>query len=202
MLIIGLTGSIGTGKSTIAKMFGAHGIPVYDADAAVHALYNGGAAVAAVEKEFPGTSVNGVIDRQKLSILVLGDQAKLKKLEAIVHPLVHESERAFIAAAQAAGHRQVILEIPLLFETKGTKRCDILVVTSVAPDIQRERVLARPGMTSDKFEAILGKQMPDSEKRRRAHFIVDTGTGMEASRKQVSDIVRALYAVRSHQAHG
>ncbi len=196
MLIIGLTGSIGTGKSTIAKMFKACGLPVYDADAAVHALYDGGAAVEPVENLFPGTKVNNGIDRQRLSKYVLNDPQKLKNLEAIVHPLVHEAEQAFLADQCKAGKRQVVLEIPLLLESGIAARCDMVVVTIAPADIQRERVLARPNMTVEKFETILAKQMPEKEKCRKAHFVVDTALGMEAARRQVCDIVRAAQPVR------
>lgn len=196
MLIIGLTGSIGTGKSTTGKMFAECGIPVYDADAAVHALYDGGAAVEPVGKRFPDAIVDGRIDREKLSKLVVGKREEIEALEKIVHPLVHELERAFLDNAREKGRWAVLLEIPLLFETGGEDRCDLVVVTSVAPQIQRERVTARDGMTTEKFEAILAKQMPDAEKRRRAHFIVDTGQGLDAAKAQVCDIVRAIRAMR------
>lgn len=200
MLIIGLTGSIGTGKSTTAKMFSALGFPVYDADAAVHALYDGGAAVDPVEKMFPGTKVGDVIDRQLLSKHVLNDFEKLKALEAIVHPMVHEAEREFIARERAAGRRQVVLEIPLLLESGIAARCDVVVVTIAPPEIQRQRVLARPKMTPEKFEAILAKQMPEQEKSSKAHFIVDTSLGMDSARRQVCDIVRALQPVRATES--
>ena len=197
MLIIGLTGSIGTGKSTTGKMFTEYGIPVYDADAAVHALYDGGAAVDPIESLFPGTRVDNKIDRQLLSKQVLNDSSKLKALEAIVHPLVHEAEREFLARQRAAGKRQVILEIPLLLESGIARRCGVVVVTVAPPDIQRQRVLARSNMTPEKFEAILAKQMPEDEKRSKAHFIVDTSLGLEVARIQVCDIVRALRPVRA-----
>jgi dephospho-CoA kinase len=196
MLIIGLTGSIGTGKSTTAKMFRACGLPVYDADAAVHTLYDGGAAVEPVEKLFPGTKIDNIIDRQLLSKQVLNDPEKLKNLEAIVHPLVHEAEQAFLSEQRNAGKRQVVLEIPLLLESGIAARCDVVVVTIVPADIQRERVLARPNMTAEKFETILEKQMPEAEKRRKAHFVVDTSLGMNAACRQVCDIIRAVQAVR------
>lgn len=195
-MIIGLTGSIGTGKSTTAKMFSAYGLPVYDADAAVHALYDGGAAVEPVEKLFPGTKVGTRIDRQLLSKQVLNDPEKLTTLEAVVHPLVHEAEQVFLAEQRAAGKRQVILEIPLLLESGIAARCDVVVVTVTPPDIQRARVLARPNMTPEKFETIVAKQMPEAEKRGHAHFIVDTSRGMEAAQRQVCDIVKALQPVR------
>lgn len=199
MLIIGLTGSIGTGKSTTAKMFSACGLPVYDADAAVHALYDGGAAVEPIEKLFPGTRVDNKIDRQLLSKQVLNDPEKLRKLEAIVHPLVHEAERDFVAEQRKVGKRGVVLEIPLLLESGIAARCDVVVVTIASADIQRERVLARPNMTVEKFETILTRQMPEADKRRKAHFVVDTSLGMDTARRQVCDIVRAMRPVRRNQ---
>ena len=192
MVIIGLTGSIGTGKSTTGAMFSELGIPVYDADAAVHALYAGGAAVEPVEKRFPGVAVDGIIDREKLSAVVLQDKKDLRDLEAIVHPLVHEEERRFLIQAASTGHRFVVLEIPLLLETGGEKRCDLVVTTSVSPEIQRERVLKRPEMTPEKLERILAKQMPIEEKNRHAHFIIDTSRGKHRAAHQVGDIVRAI----------
>lgn len=196
MIVIGLTGSIGTGKSATAAMFAAHGIPVYDADAAVHALYApGGAAVAPVEAAFPGVSVGGAIDRQKLAGHVLGDPQALKKLEAIVHPLVRAREKEFLGRARAMRAPAAILEIPLLFETGDAKRCDLIVVTSAPADIQRQRVLERDGMTDEKLDAILNKQMSDEAKRRHAHFVVETQHGFEAAEKQVEDIVRAIAAL-------
>jgi len=193
MLIIGLTGSIGTGKTATAAMFSKLGVPVHDADAAVHRLYDrGGAAVEPVEAAFPGVVTDGRIEREKLSARVVGDRAALRRLESIVHPLVREEEKAFLAAQRANRARLVVLEIPLLFETGGETRCDVTVVTSAPPEIQRERVLERPGMTEEKFAAILAQQMSDQEKRRRAHFIVETGYGFAAAEKQVADIVRAL----------
>jgi dephospho-CoA kinase len=196
MIIIGLTGSIGTGKSATAAMFAAHAIPVYDADAAVHALYApGGEAVAPVEAAFPGVTTDGAIDRQKLSGHVLGDAEALKKLEAIVHPLVRAKEKGFLKTARAARAHAAILEIPLLFETGDAGRCDLIVVTSAPEDVQRQRVLEREGMTADKLDAILKKQMSDEAKRRRAHFVVETQHGFEAAEKQVADIVRAIAAL-------
>ncbi|TCT05957.1 dephospho-CoA kinase [Aquabacter spiritensis] len=191
MWVLGLTGSIGMGKSATAGLFAEAGIPVYDADARVHALYRG-AAVAPVEAAFPGVARDGAIDRAALSRQVLGDPEAMKRLEAIVHPLVREEEAAFLAAARAAAARLVVLDIPLLFETGGAGRVDAVAVVSAAKSVQAARVLARPGMTPERFALILDKQMADSEKRRRAHFVIDTGRGFPAARHQVRGIVRAL----------
>jgi dephospho-CoA kinase len=191
MLILGLTGSVGMGKSVTARFFAEAGVPVHDADAAVHRLYEG-AAVPAIEAAFPGTITDGKVDRTKLSARVLGDGAALKRLEAIVHPLVQESERQLLADAERRGEKVVVLDIPLLFETGGDRRVDAVVVVSAPLEVQRERVLARPGMTVEKFEAILAKQMPDAEKRRRADFVVDTSRGFEAAREQVRAILAAV----------
>lgn len=193
MLVLGLTGSIGMGKSTTGAMFQAEGVPVYDSDAAVHALYaSGGAAVAPVEAAFPGVVVDGAIDRAKLSARVVGDPEALAKLEAIVHPLVGGHRIGFFEQAQAEGHEIVVLDIPLLFETGGEKKVDKVVVVSAGADIQRARVLARPEMTPEKFEAILARQTPDAEKRARADFVIDTGQGLEHARGQVRDLLTLL----------
>ncbi|PVM82404.1 dephospho-CoA kinase [Caulobacter endophyticus] len=193
MIILGLTGSIGMGKSTTAKMFEAEGAPVYDSDAAVHALYAvGGAAVAPVEAAFPGVVVDGAIDRARLSAQVVGDPEALEKLEAIVHPLVGAHRIGFFEKAERDGHDIVVLDVPLLFETGGQKNVHKVVVVSAPADVQRERVLARPGMTAEKFEAILARQLPDAEKRARADFVVDTGRGLDAARDQVRDILTLL----------
>jgi dephospho-CoA kinase len=191
MFILGLTGSVGMGKSVTARFFAEEGMPVHDADAAVHRLYEG-EAVAPIEAAFPGTTANGKVDRAKLAEHVLGDAAALKRLEAIVHPLVQASERRFLAEAQARGAKVAVLDIPLLFETGGDRRVDAVVVVSAPPEVQRARVLARPGMTVEKFEAILAKQMPDAEKRARADFVVDTSQGFEAARAQVRAILDAV----------
>jgi dephospho-CoA kinase len=191
MFILGLTGSVGMGKSVTARFFAEEGMPVHDADAAVHRLYEG-EAVAPIEAAFPGTTANGKVDRAKLAEHVLGDAAALKRLEAIVHPLVQASERRFLAEAQARGAKVAVLDIPLLFETGGDRRVDAVVVVSAPPGVQRARVLARPGMTVEKFEAILAKQMPDAEKRARADFVVDTSQGFEAARAQVRAILDAV----------
>jgi dephospho-CoA kinase len=189
--VIGLTGSIASGKSTTAKMFARRGVPVHDADAAVHRLY-GDAAVEPVEAAFPGVTVGGAIDRARLADRVVGDPAALARLEAIVHPLVRESEAAFLAHEEARGTRLVVIDVPLLFESGQAERADVVVVTTVAPEIQRARVLARPGMKAAKLEALLARQMPDAEKRKRAHFLVDSGKGLEAAERQVDAILRAL----------
>jgi len=191
MLRIGLTGSIGMGKSTTAKLFAAAGIPVNDADAVVHDLY-AGEAVAAVEAEFPGTSTEGAVDRAELARQLALRPDGFKALEAIVHPLVRQREAAFLANQQAAGQSIVLLDIPLLFETGAENRADVIAVVSCDPQIQKARVLARPGMTEDKFNMILSRQMPDAEKRARADYVIDTGHGMEAAQQRVSEIVDDL----------
>ena len=191
MIVLGLTGSIGMGKTTTAELFAEAGLPVHSADAAVHALY-AGAAAPAIEAAFPGTVTNGVVDRERLGQKVLGDPEALKQLEAIVHPLVREAEAAFLAAARNNGAPAAILDIPLLFETGGESRCDRVVVVSAPFEVQRERVLARPGMSEAKFHAILQKQVPDAEKRARADLVVDTSRGIAAARAEVAAILRAL----------
>lgn len=191
MRIVGLTGSIGMGKSTTAAMFAEAGIPVHDADATVHRLYSGRAAPL-IEAAFPGTVVGGTVDRERLGKAVIGNGDAMKALEAIVHPLVREEETAFLDKAREQGAPFVILDIPLLFETGGEKRVDAVIVVSADADIQRRRVLERPGMTDEKFEAILARQVPDAEKRKRADFIIDTGHGLDAARAQVQDVVAAL----------
>ena len=191
MFILGLTGSLGMGKSTTARFFAEQGVPVHDADAVVHSLYEG-KAVPAIEAAFPGTTAGGTVDRTKLAARVLGDAAALKRLEAIVHPLVQEAERRLLAEAEARGEKVAVLDIPLLFEIGGDRRVDAVVVVSSPPEVQRARVLERPGMTLDKLEAILAKQMPDEEKRRRADFVVDTSQGFDAARAQVRAILAAI----------
>lgn len=191
MLVIGLTGSIGMGKSTVAERFRQLGIPVCDADEIVRELYEG-AAVAAIESAFPGTTSDGKVDRVKLGQAVLHDPHGLKRLEAIVHPMVQAAEREFLRKAAEQGAQMAVLEVPLLFETGGDARVDVTIVVSAPPEVQRERVLARPGMTASKLEAILTRQMPDSEKRRRADFVVDTGVTIEESHAQVDAIVEQL----------
>ena len=191
MRVIGLTGSIASGKSTTAAMFARRGVPVHDADAAVHSLYRG-AAVQPVEAAFPGVTVDGAVDRARLAERVVGDPEALQRLEAIVHPLVRKSENEFLAREKAKGSRLALIDVPLLFETGEADRADVIVVTSAAPDIQRKRVLARPGMTDAKLAAILKRQMSDDEKRRRAHFVVDSGQGFAVAEGQVDAILRAL----------
>ena len=188
MRILGLTGSIGMGKSTTAKLFAEAGVPVYDADAAVHQLYEGEAAPA-IEAAFPGTTAHGKVDRQKLSARVVHDQAAIKQLEQIVHPMLGASRQKFFADAEAAKAPVVVLDIPLLFETGGEKRVDAVVVVSTSPELQRERVLARGTMDEAKLEAIIAKQMPDAEKRKRADFVVDTSHGLEPVRAQITHIL-------------
>ena len=191
MIVLGLTGSIGMGKTTTARFFAEAGVPVHDADAAVHRLYAGDAADA-VEAAFPGTTVDGKVDRGRLAARVIGDDAALKRLEALVHPFVHESEEKFLAEARAGGAPVVVLDIPLLYETGAENRVDAVVVVSAPDEVQRERVLARPGMTVEKLAALLAKQVPDAEKRRQADFVVDTGQGFAAARAQVAEILRAV----------
>ena len=191
MIRLGLTGSIGMGKSATATMFREAGIPVHDSDAAVHRLY-AGAAAPLIEAAFPGTVKDGVVDRALLGAAVLNNDAAMKKLESIVHPLVTETTLNFLATAEKAGHRLVVLDVPLLFEVGRDRDCDAIVVVSADPSVQRERVLARPGMTEAKFQAIVARQTPDSEKRRRAHFVIDTGRGFEAARRAVKDVIRTL----------
>ncbi len=191
MILLGLTGSIGMGKSTTAKLFEEEGIPVNDADRVVHELYRG-EAVAPVERAFPGVTVEGIVDRQALSKRLAENPAHFKVLEAIVHPLVQERERRFVEEARAAGSLLVVLDIPLLFEVGAEKRVDRIAVVSCDPNEQRRRVLARPGMTPEKFELILSRQMPDSEKRKRADFVIDTGKGIEWAREQVKAIIQRL----------
>jgi dephospho-CoA kinase len=191
MFVLGLTGSLGMGKSTTAKFFADEGVPVYDADAAVHRLYEG-EAVPLIEAEFPGTTAGGKVDREKLGQRVIGDAAAIAKLEAIVHPLVARARERFLAEAEQSGAKVAVLDIPLLLETGGDKRCDAVVVVSAPAAVQRQRALSRPGMTDDRLNAILAKQMPDAEKRARADFIVDSGQGLEAARAQVREILRRV----------
>jgi dephospho-CoA kinase len=191
--VIGLTGSIGMGKSTTAAMFARRGIPVHASDAAVHRLYQG-PAVAAVEAAFPEVTSEGRIDRVKLSERIVDDPAALARLEAIVHPLVRQSEEAFLADIAAGGHRLALLDVPLLFESGAAPRFDIIVVVTAAAEVQRARVLARPGMTETKFASLLARQLPDAEKRRRAHFVVDSGRGLAPAERDIDAILRALAA--------
>jgi len=188
MRILGLTGSIGMGKSTTAKLFAEAGVPVYDADAAVHKIYEGEAAPA-IEAAFPGTTVDGRVDRSKLSAKVVHDQAAIKQLEQIVHPMLGASRKKFLDDAEASGAPVVVMDIPLLFETGGEKRVDAVVVVSTDPATQRERILARGTMTSEALDGILARQLPDAEKRKRADFVVDTSHGLDPVRTAIRDIL-------------
>ncbi|MES5484406.1 dephospho-CoA kinase [Bradyrhizobium sp. INPA03-11B] len=199
MLILGLTGSIGMGKSTTAKLFMEAGVPVYDADAAVHQLYEGEAAPA-IEAAFPGTTVGGKVDRAKLSARVVQDPVAIKQLEQIVHPMLGASRQKFFADAEAAGAPIVVLDIPLLFETGGEKRVDAVVVVTTSPELQRERVLARGTMDAAKLDAIIAKQMPDAEKRKRADFIVDTSHGLDPVRARIRDILAEVAKMPQRRA--
>ena len=191
IFILGLTGSIGMGKLATAAMFRARGVPVHDADATVHRLY-AGPAVEAVEAAFPGVYVDGVIDRAKLGRQVFGNAEAMRTLETIVHPLVHAAEQDFLAAARAKGANLAVLDIPLLYETGGERRCRAVAVVSAPARIQRERVMARPGMDEERFAVILARQVPDVEKRRRAHFIIDSSKGLDFAQSQVDAIITAL----------
>jgi dephospho-CoA kinase len=188
MLILGLTGSIGMGKSTTAKLFVEAGVPVYDADAAVHKIYEGEAAPA-VEAAFPGTTVDGKVDRAKLSAKVVHDPAAIKQLEQIVHPMLGASRQKFLAEAERSGTPVVVMDIPLLFETGGEKRVDAVVVVTTTPENQRQRTLARGAMTNEALDSILARQLPDAEKRKRADFVVDTSHGLDPVRAAIRDIL-------------
>lgn len=197
MILLGLTGSIGMGKSTTARMFADEGALVWDADAAVHRLYaRGGAAVEPLGEAFPGVVVDGAVDRTRLAERLGRDEAAFKRLEAIVHPLAAQDRADDLATARARGVRLAVLDIPLLFETGGDAFVDAVVVVTADPEVQAARVLARPGMTRDRFEAILARQTPDAEKRRRADFLVDTGRGLDAARDQVRQIVETVLSPR------
>ncbi len=193
MIILGLTGSIGMGKSATSEMFRAEGVPVYDADAAVHALYaKGGAAVAPLSEAFPSAVIDGAVDRTVLSSLVIGKPDEIKKLEMIVHPLVGLQQRNFLEENRAKGTPVVVLDIPLLFEGQGHRMVDAIAVVSAPAEMQRARVLARPGMTEEKFAEIVKKQTPDAEKRARADFVIDTSRGFDYAREQVRQVLGAL----------
>ena len=195
--LVGLTGSIGMGKSETAKMFAKLGVPVYDSDAAVHRLYQkGGAAVAEIEKAFPGCVAEGSVDRAALTRVVTADKARFQELERIVHPLVAREQQTFLQQAMAAGAEMVVLDIPLLFETGGHDRMDAVVVVSAPADVQRARVLARPGMSAEKLDHILARQVPDAEKRARAHFVIETDKGLDHAFEQVKEVVKALHKRR------
>jgi dephospho-CoA kinase len=188
MIILGLTGSIGMGKSTAAKLFAEAGVPVYDADAMVHRMYEG-EAVPAIEAAFPGTTVDGKVDRNKLSARVVQDQAAMKRLEQIVHPMLGASRQKFLDDAEQSGAPVAVVDVPLLFETGGEKRVDAVVVVTTTPEIQRQRILARDNMTGEKLDAILARQLPDAEKRKRADFVVDTSHGLDPVRARIRDIL-------------
>jgi dephospho-CoA kinase len=188
MRILGLTGSIGMGKSTTATLFAEAGVPVYDADAAVHKIYEGEAAPA-IEAAFPGTTVDGRVDRAKLSAKVVHDPAAIKQLEQIVHPMLGASRKKFLDDAERSGAPVVVMDIPLLFETGGEKRVDAVVVVTTSPEVQRDRILARGTMTSEALDAILARQLPDAEKRKRADFVVDTSHGLGPVRTAIRDIL-------------
>lgn len=188
MLILGLTGSIGMGKSTTAKLFAEAGVPVYDADATVHKLYEG-EAVPSIEAAFPGTTADGKVDRTKLSARVVHDPAAMRRLEEIVHPMLGASRKKFFEDAEASHAPVVVLDIPLLFETGGEKRVDAVVVVTTSPELQRERVLARGTMDGQRLDAILARQLPDAEKRKRADFVVDTSYGLDPVRAQIKQIL-------------
>jgi len=193
--VLCLTGSLGMGKSRTASFFAEAGVPVHDSDAAVHALYEG-EAVPLIERAFPGATSGGKVDRARLAAMVLGDDNAIARLEAIVHPLVAKVRDQFLADAHARGAPVVVLDVPLLYETGGERGCDAVVVVSAPPEMQRERALERPGMTEEKFAALLAKQMPDAQKRGRADFIVDSSQSFDHARAQVRDILRAVARMR------
>lgn len=191
MIILGLTGSIGMGKSTTAKLFAEAGVPVYDADATVHQLYEGEAAPA-IEAAFPGTTADGKVDRQKLSARVVHDPAAMKQLEQIVHPMLGASRQKFFEEAEKAGAPVTVVDVPLLYETGGEKRVDAVVVVTTSPENQRARIMARGTMTSEVLDSILARQLPDAEKRKRADFVVDTSDGLDPVRVQIRDILQQV----------
>jgi dephospho-CoA kinase len=200
MIVAGLTGSIAMGKSTVGRMFAALGAPVFDADAAVREFYQTPQA-SAVEAAFPGVTVDGAVDRDRLAAATLSDPAALRRLEEIVHPEVARRRQAFLAAAAAAGRRLVVVDVPLLFETEGESSVDLVVVVSAGAEAQRARALLRPGMSEAKLAAILARQTPDAEKRRRAHFVIDTSGELAATRAQVAGLMRALAADPGQRAN-
>jgi dephospho-CoA kinase len=199
MVVIGLTGSIGMGKSTAARFFAELGVPVLDADAVVHKLYDG-EAVSAVEAAFPGTTTHGKVDRTKLGLQVIGDPVAMKRLEAVVHPLYREAERRFLRQAEADGAKVALLDVPLLLETGGDKRVDVVVVVSAPADVQRARLAGRAGMTAEKLDALLAKQMPDADKRARADFVVDTSQDFDETRAQVRKILDKVMTLPQRRA--
>src|ERR1700735_1556676 len=188
MRVLGLTGSIGMGKSTTAKLFAEAGVPVYDADATVHSVYQG-EAVPAIEAAFPGTTSDGKVDRAKLSAKVVHDPAAIQRLEQIVHPMLRSYHQKFLDDAEQAGAPVVVMDVPVLFETGGEKRVDAVVVVTTAPEVQRERILARGTMTAEALDAIMARQLPDAEKRQRADFVVDTSHGLDPVRSRIRDIL-------------
>src|ERR1700753_550198 len=188
MIILGLTGSIGMGKATTAKLFAEAGVPVYDADATVHKVYEG-EAPPAIEAAFPGTTVDGKVDRTRLSPRVVHDAAAMKRLEQIVHPMLRAYHQKFLDDAEQSGAPVAVVDVPLLYETGGEKRVDAVVVVTTSPEIQRKRILARDNMTAEKLDAILARQLPDAEKRRRADFVVDTSDGLDPVRARIRDIL-------------
>jgi dephospho-CoA kinase len=199
MRVLGLTGSIGMGKSTTAKLFAEAGVPVYDADATVHQIYEGEAAPA-IEAAFPGTTVDGKVDRSKLSAKVLHDPAAIKRLESIVHPMLRAYHQKFLEEAERSGAAVAVMDVPLLFETGGDKRVDAVVVVTTSPELQRERILARGTMTNETLDSILSRQMPDAEKRRRADFVVDTSHGLEPVRARIRDILAQVVKLPQRRA--
>jgi dephospho-CoA kinase len=199
MLILGLTGSIGMGKSTTAKLFAEAGVPVYDADAIVHEVYAGEAAPA-IEAAFPGTTIDGKVDRARLSAKVLHDPAAIRQLEQIVHPMLRSYHQKFLEDAERSGAPVAVMDVPLLFETGGEKRVDAVVVVTTSPENQRERILARGTMTPEAFDSILARQLPDAEKRQRADFVVDTSHGLEPVRDQIRDILAEVVKMPRRRA--
>jgi dephospho-CoA kinase len=188
MIVLGLTGSIGMGKSTTAKLFAEAGVPVYDADATVHMIYEG-EAVPAIEAAFPGTTAGGKVDRARLSAQVVQDPAAIKRLEQIVHPMLRTYHQKFLDDAEKSGAPVAVVDVPLLFETGGEKRVDAVVVVTTTPEIQRERILARANMTQEMLDTVLARQLPDAEKRKRADFVVDTSHGLDPVRARIRDIL-------------
>lgn len=198
MIVLGLTGSIGMGKSTTATLFAEVGVPVYDADAAVHRLYESEAAPA-IEAAFPGTTAHGKVDRNKLSARVVHDSAAMRKLEEIVHPMLGASRQKFLNDAEQSGAPVAVVDVPLLFETGGEKRVDAVVVVTTTAELQRERILTRSNMTEEKLAALLARQMPDAEKRKRAHFVVDTSHGLDPVRARIKDILAEAVKLKPGQ---
>ena len=199
MRVLGLTGSMGMGKSTTARLFAEAGVPVYDADATVHKVYEGEAAPA-IEAAFPGTTVGGKVDRSKLSAKVVGDPEAIRRLEAIVHPMLRSYHQDFLDKAAQSGVPVAVVDVPLLFETGGDKRVDAVVVVSTSPEIQRQRILARGTMTEEALDALLARQMPDAEKRARADFVVDTANGLDPVRARIRDILAEVVKMPQRRA--